>query len=167
MLVARKSLVTRLARLEARSATIAEERQRTLTSLRDHPAEVMTRAGLDPDPWQQQVLTSTMAQMLLLCTRQAGKSTVAAALAVRAALLQSSALVLVLSPSLRQSGELFRKVLGHFNALGRPVAVTGESVSIGQKVVQFVGLEGGRNGLPSEADLQREMNRIALGPIVV
>ena len=125
-LLAKRSLVTRLAP-GAQSGSLAEERQRTLMSLRDHATDVMTRAGLAPDPWQQQVLTSTMAQMLLLCTRQAGKSTVAAALAVRAALLQAGALVLVLSPSLRQSGELFRKVLGHFNALGHPVPVTGES----------------------------------------
>ena len=146
-LLAKRSLVTRLTRLEARSGSLAEERQRTLMSLRDHATDVMTRAGLAPDPWQQQVLTSTMAQMLLLCTRQAGKSTVAAALAVRAALLQAGALVLVLSPSLRQSGELFRKVLGHFNALGRPVPVTGESAlrvefANGSRVVSLPGDEG-------------------------
>ena len=121
-------------------------------SLRDHATDVMTRAGLAPDPWQQQVLTSTMAQMLLLCTRQAGKSTVAAALAVRAALLQAGALVLVLSPSLRQSGELFRKVLGHFNALGRPVPVTGESAlrvefANGSRVVSLPGDEGTIRGI--------------------
>jgi hypothetical protein len=133
--------------LEARAGSLAEERQRTLLSLRDHPTDVMTRAGLTPDPWQLQVLTSPMAQMLLLCTRQAGKSTVAAALAVRAALLQPGALVLVLSPSLRQSGELFRKVLAHFNALGRPVPVHGESAlriefGNGSRVVSLPGDEG-------------------------
>jgi hypothetical protein len=147
MLLARRSLVGRLERLEARAGSLAEERQRTLLSLRDHPTDVMTRAGLTPDPWQQQVLTSPMAQMLLLCTRQAGKSTVAAALAVRAALLQPGALVLVLSPSLRQSGELFRKVLAHFNALGRPVPVQGESAlriefGNGSRVVSLPGDEG-------------------------
>src|SRR5262249_20036725 len=50
-----------------------------------------------------------------------------AALALRTALLQAGALVLLLSPSLRQSGELFRKVLDLFNALGRPLAVAAES----------------------------------------
>ena len=33
---------------------------------------------------------------------------------------------LVLSPSMRQSGELFRKILDHFNAIGRPMSVVGE-----------------------------------------
>ena len=87
-LLAKRSLVTRLAALDAQSGSLAEERQRTLMSPRDHATDVMTRAGLAPDPWQQQVLTTAMAQMLLLCTRQAGKSTVAAAFAVRAALLR-------------------------------------------------------------------------------
>jgi hypothetical protein len=47
----------------------------------------------------------------------------AAALALREALLRPPALVLLLSPTLRQSGELFRdKVKRLFSALGRPVA---------------------------------------------
>jgi hypothetical protein len=58
---------------------------------------------------------------LLLCSRQAGKSTAAAALALRAALLEAPALVLLLSPTLRQSAELLLKVLALFGALGRPV----------------------------------------------
>jgi hypothetical protein len=142
-----RSLTTRLTRLEARSGSLADERLRTLLALRETPAEVMTRASLAPDPWQLQVLGTPAAQVLLLCSRQAGKSTVAAALAVRAALLQPGALILVLSPSLRQSGELFRKVLSHFNALGRPVSVMGESAlrvefANGSRVVSLPGDEG-------------------------
>lgn len=138
-----RSLVARLeTQVAARPAAL-----RTLDQLAVDPDQVMTRANLAPDPWQHQVLASTMAQILLLCSRQAGKSTVAAALAVRAALLQPEALVLVLSPSLRQSGELFRKVLNHFNALGRPVPVKGESAlriefANGSRVVSLPGDEG-------------------------
>jgi hypothetical protein len=59
----------------------------------------------------------------MLCCRQSGKSTVAAALALKAALLNPGSLVLLLSPTLRQSGELFKdKVRRLYNALGRPVA---------------------------------------------
>jgi hypothetical protein len=46
---------------------------------------------------------------------------VAAAVALRTALLQSGSLTLVLSPSLRQSAELFRKVLALYHRAGRPV----------------------------------------------
>ena len=60
--------------------------------------------------------------MLLLCSRQAGKSQTAAALPPKAALLEPRSLVLLLSPTLRQSGELFRaKLLPLYDALGRPV----------------------------------------------
>src|SRR5262245_9692060 len=81
------------------------------------PAQVMLRAGVQPDPWQQEVLASDADQMLLLASRQSGKSEVAAALAMRTALLVPRSPVLLLSPSLRQSGELFRKVINLFNAL--------------------------------------------------
>jgi hypothetical protein len=60
----------------------------------------------------------------MLCSRQSGKSQTAAALALKAALLEAPALVLLLSPSLRQSGELFRdKFLPLWRAMGGPLGV--------------------------------------------
>lgn len=73
------------------------------------PAQIMAAAGLAPDPWQEKVLTDPGDRHLLLCSRQAGKSTTCAALAVHTALYDPPALVLLVSPSLRQSQELFRK----------------------------------------------------------
>jgi hypothetical protein len=64
---------------------------------------------------------------LLLCARQRGKSTVSAALALQTALLEPNALVLLLSPSLRQSQELYRKCADTWKALGRPLPSTAES----------------------------------------
>jgi hypothetical protein len=94
------------------------------------------------------LLHSRFRRLLLLATRQGGKSTVAAALALREALLSPPALVLLLSPTLRQSGELFRAhVLRQFGALGRPVAVVQESalqLSLvnGSRIVSLPGEEG-------------------------
>jgi hypothetical protein len=63
-----------------------------------------------------------------LASRQSGKSLSAAALALREALGRPGSLVLLLSPSLRQSGELFRdKLLRLYDALGRPLAATQET----------------------------------------
>src|SRR3712207_52462 len=73
--------------------------------------------GFDPDPWQAGVLARSSPRLLLLCCRQAGKSTVSALLALHAALFER-ALVLVLSPTERQSAELLRKVRGFLVALG-------------------------------------------------
>ncbi|MDW7730687.1 MAG: terminase family protein [Bacillota bacterium] len=63
------------------------------------------------DPWQQKALRWTGQRMILNCCRQSGKSTVSAILAVHRALFFPGSLILLISPSLRQSGELFKKVL--------------------------------------------------------
>lgn len=75
---------------------------------------LMRLAGLTPDPWQVRVAT-TQGDQLLLCHRQAGKSTIVAAIALAAALRKPDALTLLLSRSMRQSGELFRKVKRFYN----------------------------------------------------
>lgn len=63
----------------------------------------------------------------MLCGRQCGKSTVSAALALQCALLEPGALVLLLSPSMRQSQELYRKCADGWKALGKPVPSVTES----------------------------------------
>jgi hypothetical protein len=70
-------------------------------------AEVL---GISPDPWQKQALTWTGKKMALVTGRQMGKSTTCAILALRKILYTPKSLVLLVSPSSRQSQELFRKV---------------------------------------------------------
>ncbi len=60
---------------------------------------------------------------MLLCSRQAGKSETAAALALHTAICKPGSLVLLLSPSERQSGELAIKVFKFFDRLGKPSTV--------------------------------------------
>jgi len=86
------------------------------------PELVMTMAGMTPDPWQTTLLRSTADRLLLLCSRQSGKSQSTAAFALRTALLEDGALILLLSPTLRQSGELFRdKLLRLWRGMGSPL----------------------------------------------
>ncbi|HEY3288495.1 MAG TPA: terminase large subunit [Anaerolineae bacterium] len=66
--------------------------------------------GFKPDQWQIQVLRWSGRQLLLNCARQSGKSTIAAILAVHTAMYCRSSLILLVSPSQRQSSELFKKV---------------------------------------------------------
>jgi hypothetical protein len=95
------------------------------------PAQVLRRQGMAPDPWQCQLFRSHERQVLLNCSRQSGKSTAVAALALHTALVRPRSLTLILSPSLRQSVELFRKVLDGYNALGRPLrAVSGSATRL-------------------------------------
>jgi phage terminase large subunit-like protein len=58
--------------------------------------------------------------MILLCSRQSGKSTVSSILAIHEAIYCPNSLILLLSPSLRQSQELFRKLQDVYNALDSP-----------------------------------------------
>jgi phage terminase large subunit-like protein len=78
---------------------------------------MMRLAGFEPDPWQQDLLRSSFTRQLLLCSRQSGKSTTTAFLALHEAIYRNNALVLMLSPSLRQSQELFRKALHAYSKL--------------------------------------------------
>ena len=73
--------------------------------------------GFRPDASQAQVLRWTKQRLLLNCTRQWGKSTTAAILALHRALYYPNSLILLVSPSLRQSQESFRKVAEFLNKL--------------------------------------------------
>jgi hypothetical protein len=111
------------------------------------PTEILRAQGLDPDPWQSDLLTSSDRQVLLNCSRQSGKSTTVAALALHTALFQPGSLVLLLSPSLRQSGEIYRKVLDGYGAVGRFVPATSETqfhleLANGSRVLCLPGREG-------------------------
>lgn len=83
----------------------------------DDPVGMMEAAGIDPDPWQRAVLQGAASRTLLLVTRQGGKSTITAGKALHRALYTPGSLVLLLSPSLRQSQELFGKVRSLYHAL--------------------------------------------------
>jgi hypothetical protein len=91
------------------------------------PVALAKLSGLNPDPWQETVLRSTSQRLLLLCCRQSGKSTISALLAVHVAIFEPGSLVLLLSPSMRQSQELFRKCLAVYKTLGRPIASEAEN----------------------------------------
>src|SRR5438094_956891 len=94
---------------------LLSRRATPLDRLWANPGLLMRLAGMTPDSWQTALLCSSSRRLLVLCCRQAGKSEVAAALALHTALLQAGALVLLLSPSERQSGELAAKVFHLFD----------------------------------------------------
>ena len=82
---------------------------------------LMRKLGLEPDPWQAEVLEGGHARLLLNCCRQAGKSTAVALLGLAEALFVPGSMVLLLSRSHRQSRELFRIVTGFFRRLQSPL----------------------------------------------
>jgi hypothetical protein len=84
------------------------------------------KLGIVPDEWQENFLQSSADRVLLNCSRQSGKSTMSAVIALHRALYHPGSLVLCLAPALRQSQELFGKIAGFYRDLGRPVAPQGE-----------------------------------------
>jgi hypothetical protein len=72
-----------------------------------------------PDPWQARVLESDNNLLLNVC-RQAGKSTTCGVLALHRATYFPKSLILVLSPSIRQSSELYRKISDFMTQLDHP-----------------------------------------------
>jgi hypothetical protein len=114
---------------------------------------VMARAaGIEPDAWQADFLRSQSQRILLNCSRQVGKSTNTAILADHTAFYEPGALILLLSPSLRQSQELFRKCLEVYRALDRPVPPEAENalsleLEGGSRIVSLPGKEGTIRGM--------------------
>lgn len=94
--------------------------QRALALALD-PSLLLTAQRLSPDPWQRELLRSREPYLLLNCSRQSGKSTTVAALALQQILFNPGALVLLVAPSERQSHELFRKLVAGFHALDQPL----------------------------------------------
>lgn len=121
------------------------------------PVLLARAGGLTPDPWQAALLRSRARQMLLLCSRQAGKSRASAWLAVDEALHRSPALVLLLAPALRQSQELFRKVKETLRSLGGAAApivqesALGLELANGSRILSLPGTEATVRGYSNVA----------------
>jgi hypothetical protein len=97
---------------ERRSNSLSMTPRHSLALALD-PTLILHAGGLTPDAWQRHFLASTEWQVLLNCCRQAGKSTGVSAFALHAILFSPGSLVLIRSPSQRQSGEMrARRSLG-------------------------------------------------------
>jgi phage terminase large subunit-like protein len=114
------------------SARIEQAHARALSVLTDEGGEMdavtlANFAGFELDAWQRDVLSSDSHQIILLVTRQGGKSTVSSIRALHRAIDRRGSLVLLLAPAYRQSKELFRKVKEAYSALPFSVPLSSES----------------------------------------
>lgn len=110
------------------------------------PAALFEDVVGEPDPWQRKALRSASKRQLYLAARQSGKSSVAAVKALHKAMFEDGSLVLLVSPSLPQSQEIFRKCIQGYRDLGRPEGVAGESalrleLGNGSRIVSLPGSE--------------------------
>lgn len=129
------------------------------------PAELCSTVGMDPDPWQVDLLRSTSTRRLVNVCRQGGKSTTTSVLATHRAVYVPESIVLAVSPSQRQSGELFKKIVTAYRKLGRPVAAEQESATSltlenGSRVISLPGTEATVRGFTADLILLDEASRI-------
>lgn len=118
--------------------------------------EFARRLGLDADERQCEVLRSEAKRAILNCTRQWGKSTVSAAKALYRAHTRPGSLILVASPSERQSAEWMRKAGDMLVRMGIERRGDGDNaVSLllpnGSRIVGLPGTDATSRGFSSAA----------------
>lgn len=131
---------------------------RTLARLR--PTETLARdrvafaesLGLTLDPWQRRLVSSDDRRDILCCSRQAGKSTAAAVLALHEAVYRPGSMTVLVSPSQRQSSELFRVVTNLRHRMTHPPQLLEDnrlsmSVAGGGRVLSLPGSEATIRGV--------------------
>jgi hypothetical protein len=108
--------------------------------------------GIEPDHRQAELLNSTALRILMLCSRQWGKSTVAALMATHELIYFPGSTVIAVSPSLSQSQELFKKINLFWQKVpGAPEAVqaslTRLELANGSRLIALPGTEKTIRGL--------------------
>ena len=107
-------------------------------------------ASMPPDPWQSRLLQSQAKQILICCSRQAGKSQSTAAKALHRALCWPGQLVVILSASQKQANEFLAaklvpvwKALGRPYSTGRPPTATTLSLANGSRILSLPSADPG------------------------
>ena len=98
------------------------------------------------DPWQIEMLDTDKTRICLNIHRQGGKSSISSALLFHKALFYPKSLGLIVAPSLRQSGENFRKIMDSLENLEpRPELVEGTRLTLkfenGSRIVSLPGTQ--------------------------
>jgi Terminase large subunit, T4likevirus-type, N-terminal len=110
------------------------------------PVLLAQDCGLDPDPVQIEILRSTSRRIIICASRQFGKSSITACAAIWACLYEAPARVVLVSPSMQQSTELFKKCMTYLEKLpGVPRAtqssLTRLELENGSRIISLPGSE--------------------------
>jgi hypothetical protein len=119
------------------------------------PCSIARDVGLEQlDDWQAKLIDEPPKRLLCLCGRQVGKSTSASLCALHLALYNPGSTIVLISPSQRQSTELFRTIHTMWRRLsGRPAAdhetLTRLELDNGSRILSMPGNERTVRGLPA------------------
>jgi hypothetical protein len=102
---------------KSKSVELIEELNKAI-----NPVKFANALGLTSlDAWQERLLLSQSKQIIMNVCRQGGKTEIAAIIALHTALYTPKSLILIISPSLRQSGEVYKRIYSMYLALGKPI----------------------------------------------
>jgi hypothetical protein len=119
------------------------------------PTLIARDVGLDQlDEWQARLIDDPPKRLLCCCGRQVGKSTAAAVCALSSAIYSAPSTIVLISPSLRQSVELYRTFHALWQCLpGRPAAqyetLSRLELENGSRIISLPGSEKTVRGLAS------------------
>lgn len=114
------------------------------------------RVGFVAESWQEQLLRSTARRQIVACARQVGKTHTTSIKAVHRAVYSPGSLVLVVSPSQRQSNEMLARCRQVFRQAGSPQPLVkdndGElSFQNGSRIVSLPGTDATTRGYSAAA----------------
>jgi len=142
-----------------RSKAVSEEGEDTSA------ANLMSEAGLEPDPWQRALLEADWRRCLLNCCRQSGKTTVSAALSLEEALAGPDRLVLILAPARRQSKEFLHSARTLYRDADPETGIDKRSelrirFDNGSRIIALPGKEGTTRGYTPDLIVADEAARV-------
>jgi len=111
-----------LSKSDARMTTMTADIARAFD-----PVLLARDCGIEPDDWQTRLLRHRPKRALLCCSRQSGKTEVAIHLGLWTCVYEPGSLVLIISPSQRQSQETFRRLMIAYAQLKGVPELTQES----------------------------------------
>jgi hypothetical protein len=102
--------------------------------------------GINPDPVQQQLLTTQSNRVLVNCCRQWGKSSLTSIISLHAAIYSAPAMIVIVSPSMQQSTEVYKKCHDYWQKIpGAPRAnqesLTRLQLENGSRIISLPGSE--------------------------
>ena len=119
------------------------------------PCLIARDVGIEAlDEWQSRLLDSPPKRLLCCCGRQVGKSTIASLVALNAAVYEAPSTIVLVSPSQRQSMELYRTFHSMYARLpGRPDAeyetLSRMELANSSRIISLPGTERTIRGVPA------------------
>ena len=157
------STIQRLEQMDRQFARLKTAKPKI--NLPSDPVDFASILGIELYEWQKKSLLSKSKRLIFNNSRQAGKSTVASIHADRRAIYKDNQTILLISPTLRQSGELFKKCRDWFRKLPNPPPLIEDNklscvLENGSRIISLPGTEGNIRTYAADLIIEDEAARV-------